>query len=106
MKYIYEANSENKGIKHPLTKKQNGIYDFKNKPNGFFDCEKNRIESIKHYCENVCLVNIMDVINDTKMLIDWAGKYFRQKDVVNIIAYSKYYSTLYQCLTEAYPLHY
>ena len=100
---IYMMYFENKGIKHPLTKKDICIYDFKNKPNGFFDCEKNRIESIKHYCENVCLVNIMDVINDTKMLIDWAGKYFRQKDVVNIIAYSKYYSTLYQCLTEAYP---
>lgn len=92
-----------KNIKHPISNKDICIYDF-NKSNNFFENQDNRINNIKHYCENICEENILNVINDTDKLKDWIFKYFKQSDMTNIFSrYNKYYKGLYNLLVNCYP---
>lgn len=93
-----------KHILHPTSKQKISIYDFNNKSNNFYEKEENRINNIKHYCENICEENILNVIDDTDKLKQWIFKYFKQSDITDIFSrYNKYYKGLYHLLIECYP---
>lgn len=100
---LYIRYFKYKDINHPISGKEICAYDFNNKPCGFFEDENSRRGAIRHYCENICQESILESIKNTKDLIKWIKKHFKQKDVVNIMNYDKYYCSLYECLIDAYP---
>lgn len=100
---IYLKYFKYKNIKHPKSKRDICIFDFKNKPNGFFNKRENRIGMIKYYCEIICDVSILNVIDNTTELVKWVEKYFKQKDISKVMCYNKHYPSLYSCLVDAYP---
>jgi len=79
------------------------VFDFQQKPDGFWEIQSNRIFAIKNYCENVCKVNINKVKNDTEELKKWTRINFNQEKIMKILTYNKYIDTLYDLLIEAYP---
>lgn len=101
---MYIKYFEYKNIKHPKTNKDITLYDFSNKPCGFYDNKDNVREVIRNYCENICEESIIKVINNTSNLINWVGKYFNQRNLSKIITYSDHYSNIYECLIDVYPI--
>lgn len=93
-----------KNIKHPITNSDICIYDFNNKPNNFYENTENRINNIKHYCQNICEESILSVIDNTENLKIWVCKYFKQSNLANVFpCYNKYYGGLYNLLIDCYP---
>jgi hypothetical protein len=85
----------------------NYIRPIKYYPMHYWEYKENRIYEIKYYCEKLCEVNIMDVIDDRIKLYEWINKYYTSnvKSINNIIysmGKSKWFS-FYDRLCEAYP---
>jgi len=92
-----------KNMTHPISKQNISIYDF-NKSSNFFKDKDNRINNIKHYCENICKENVLNSINDTDSLKQWIFKYFKQSNIANVFpCYHRYYKGLYNLLIDCYP---
>jgi len=87
-------------IHHPKNKHPITVFDFRQKPFGFWDDANNRIFAIKNHCENVCKISINDVKHDTNLLKEWLKKNFTSN---KICKYFTYTGTLYDLLAESYP---
>lgn len=99
---MWYCNKNN--ILHPIYNRLINMWDFDEVPHGFWEIKQNRINKIKHYCEQECDESILIYINNTDKLKEWVYKYFRSALISKMFAYSKYNVSLYELLVEVYPI--
>ena len=100
--FLWYFNYNN--VLHPIHKRVISVFDFQQKPDGFWDVKENRITRIKMYCEQECKESILSVINDNILLKNWTKRYFTMLKISKIVInYNKYNNTLYDTLIETYP---
>jgi hypothetical protein len=87
-------------ILHPITSEIIIITDFEEMPSNFWINKENRISYVKCYCEQN---GINNVLHNTLLLKKWIYNNFKAESDGMINSLSKYTSSLYNTLIEAYP---
>lgn len=98
--FIWYFNYNN--IKHPNTNESITIFDFKFKYDGFINDIDNRKIMVKKYCETMCEISILNVIEDRDKLKEWIFKNFMLKHIYENIGFN-IKTTQYELLVETYP---